>query len=82
MVPEPGIEPGWGCPRGILSPLRLPISPLRHAYRLHNICTNSIDGKIKITPLLLLLLVKYCRIESKDTIDQGRPMKTMRYSIS
>lgn len=27
MVPGAGIEPAWGCPRGILSPLRLPISP-------------------------------------------------------
>src|SRR4029453_6427244 len=26
----PGIEPGRGCPRGILSPLRLPVSPPRH----------------------------------------------------
>ena len=30
MVPKPGIEPGWGYPRGILSPLRLPVPPLRH----------------------------------------------------
>ena len=30
LVPKPGIEPGWGYPRGILSPLRLPIPPLRH----------------------------------------------------
>src|SRR5918992_2484315 len=28
-MPEPGIEPGWGYPQGILSPSRLPISPLR-----------------------------------------------------
>ena len=28
-VPAPGVEPGWGCPRGILSPLRLPIPPRR-----------------------------------------------------
>lgn len=28
-VPEVGLEPTWSCPRGILSPLRLPISPLR-----------------------------------------------------
>ena len=26
-MPGAGIEPAWGCPRGILSPLRLPISP-------------------------------------------------------
>jgi hypothetical protein len=31
VVPEAGIEPAWACSaRGILSPLRLPISPLRH----------------------------------------------------
>ena len=30
MVPEVGIEPTRGRPRGILSPVRLPISPLRH----------------------------------------------------
>ena len=29
LVPEVGIEPTWGCPRGILSPVRLPVSPLR-----------------------------------------------------
>ena len=29
VVPEVGIEPTWSCPRGILSPVRLPISPLR-----------------------------------------------------
>src|SRR5690606_15055700 len=27
MVPGAGVEPAWGFPRGILSPLRLPISP-------------------------------------------------------
>jgi hypothetical protein len=26
-VPGAGVEPAWGFPRGILSPLRLPISP-------------------------------------------------------
>ena len=31
LVPEAGIEPAWALwARGILSPLRLPISPLRH----------------------------------------------------
>ena len=30
MVPEPGVEPGRACSaQGILSPLRLPIPPLR-----------------------------------------------------
>ena len=31
VVPEVGIEPTRGCPRRILNPVRLPISPLRHA---------------------------------------------------
>ena len=26
-VPGAGFEPAWGCPQGILSPLRLPVSP-------------------------------------------------------
>ena len=30
LVPEVGIEPTRGCPRRILNPVRLPISPLRH----------------------------------------------------
>ena len=29
VVPEVGIEPTRSCPRGILSPVRLPVSPLR-----------------------------------------------------
>ena len=36
MVPEVGIEPTRGRPRGILSPVRLPVSPLRqlpNSYR-------------------------------------------------
>ena len=31
-MPEVGIEPTRGCPRGILNPVRLPISPLRHSW--------------------------------------------------
>ncbi len=30
MVPEAGLEPAQAVARGILSPLRLPIPPLRH----------------------------------------------------
>ena len=34
LVPEAGIEPAWALwARGILSPLRLPISPLRQRGR-------------------------------------------------
>ncbi len=33
LVPEAGVEPAWTFwVRGILSPLRLPIPPLRQAY--------------------------------------------------
>ena len=32
MVPEVGIEPTWDCSRWILSPVRLPVSPLRHIW--------------------------------------------------
>lgn len=31
MVPEDGLEPSRVLPRWILSPVRLPISPLGHA---------------------------------------------------
>ena len=31
-MPEVGIEPTRGCPRRILNPVRLPVSPLRHSY--------------------------------------------------
>ncbi len=33
MVPRAGLEPARSCPRGILSPLCLPISPPRHRWR-------------------------------------------------
>src|SRR6476660_2055994 len=33
LVPEAGIEPARVLPRGILSPLRLPISPLRQCEK-------------------------------------------------
>lgn len=36
LVPELGIEPRRGCPRGILSPVRLPVSPLRHLKKTEN----------------------------------------------
>ncbi len=33
VVPKDGVEPSRGCPHWILSPARLPISPLRHQKR-------------------------------------------------
>ncbi len=32
LVPEARLELAQGCPRGILSPLRLPVPPLRHVH--------------------------------------------------
>jgi hypothetical protein len=32
MVPRAGVEPARDCSRGILSPLRLPVSPPGHTY--------------------------------------------------
>ncbi len=49
MVPEVRIELTRGCPRRILSPLRLPISPLRHelAYIFKSAgIVNMIDAKL------------------------------------
>lgn len=37
MVPEAGLEPARYRYRWILSPLRLPVSPLGHAQILYNI---------------------------------------------
>ena len=42
LVPEVGIEPTWGCPRWILSPVRLPVSPLRHRGALYNRWCSSV----------------------------------------
>jgi hypothetical protein len=39
VVPETGIEPVWTFIRGILSPLRLPIPPLRQ-YRIYDTKKN------------------------------------------
>ena len=34
-MPVTGLEPVRGCPRGILSPLRLPIPPHQHGVYIH-----------------------------------------------
>ena len=50
MVPELGIEPRCPCERGILSPLRLPVSPLRHARDYidggRNVKLKSVDNQL------------------------------------
>ena len=48
MVPEVGIEPTWSCPRGILSPVRLPVSPLRQSDLLFPV-PNFYNNNKKIT---------------------------------
>src|SRR5438093_11291842 len=45
LVPEVGIEPTWGCPRGILSPVRLPVPPLRHGD-----CAEPAEAEDAIAP--------------------------------
>jgi hypothetical protein len=44
ILPEVGLEPTWYCYRGILSPLRLPVSPLRQSKigRLFGLSRKSI----------------------------------------
>jgi S-sulfo-L-cysteine synthase (O-acetyl-L-serine-dependent) len=60
MVPETGIEPVRVLPRGILSPVRLPISPLRQEMAERNYGTvegmnyPTIEDAIGRTPLVAL----------------------------
>ena len=58
MVPEVGIEPTWSCPRGILSPVRLPVSPLRQSLLLSPMPQYYSNNR-KIT--VLLSFVPVCR---------------------
>ena len=46
-VPVTGLEPVQYCYRGILSPLRLPISPHRHENNNHMITHKSVFFKMK-----------------------------------
>ncbi len=63
MVPGAGIEPARGFPRGILSPLRLPISPPGLGYGFNILrCqasesqhTNCMEARSGIEPLLTAL---------------------------
>ena len=72
LVPEVGVEPTWSCPRWILSPVRLPVSPLRRKSGLY----NTIRFVVKDDSLLLQekrssLLYLYCSVflaEVKDII--------------
>lgn len=44
-VPRERIELSWGCPRTILSRLRLPIPPPRHISRIVNIFYTNLCRK-------------------------------------
>jgi hypothetical protein len=44
VVPEAGLEPAQGCPRGILSPLRLPIPPLRQGKPIFERLAPGVKG--------------------------------------
>ncbi len=47
LVPQNRLELSRGCPRGILSPLRLPIPPLRQLRLLsYNIIPHSSSGYV------------------------------------
>ena len=47
LVPGAGLEPARGEPRGILSPLRLPVPPPRHFSMFHNL---SSLGRVHPSP--------------------------------
>lgn len=45
FMPVTGLEPVRGCPRGILSPLRLPVSPRRHAPSHRTTAANTCQAQ-------------------------------------
>ena len=47
QMPEAGLEPARSCPRGILSPLRLPIPPLGHAVVTQGVVYKKNDSFVK-----------------------------------
>ncbi len=57
VVPEVGIEPTRGCPRRILNPVRLPISPLRH-----------FKFAIEFDPKYSIPLIKLAKISTTGSI--------------
>ena len=57
MVPEAGLEPAWCRHRGILSPLRLPVSPLRHKPVCGDKYRNPARG-VKVRPVDRMLFIR------------------------
>ena len=51
-VPGAGIEPAQGEPRGILSPLRLPIPPPRHVYKSSSYIGVPVEGFFLVSILV------------------------------
>ena len=63
MVPKVGLEPTRGCPHGILSPARLPISPLRHKLRM--------EDATQARPLLSRRPCARCRVHAVESTRRG-----------
>ena len=55
MVPKGGLEPPRSCPLRILSPVRLPIPPLRHNYIILE-APSGFEPEIKVLQTLALPL--------------------------
>ena len=58
LVPEVGIEPTQGRPRWILSPVRLPVSPLRHRGGIYLKSPYSVKQE-RYVGAMLMSLQKY-----------------------
>ena|SRR5690554_1533723 len=50
MVPEAGLEPARARTRGILSPLCLPVPPLRQVYYVSSPCSKREEEMMEATP--------------------------------
>ena len=54
-MPEVGLEPTWGCPRQILSLVRIPISPLRRELQMIRLRQGKVKtGSCLRQPMLAL----------------------------
>src|SRR5271163_1905027 len=65
LVPGGGVEPPRGCPRRILSPLRLPVPPSRLKYQLRNI-QKPLPSRARIAAHLASLKPSKYRIANQQ----------------
>src|SRR3989339_768856 len=75
MVPEAGLEPAQAFTRGILSPLRLPIPPLRRPVYCKSLHADLASREIKkpaADPECLRVTGRFFRIFSPETASQRR----------